>query len=72
MTALLTYSQADELTCWDTLSWDDRQANITDLWSALDPRVARARLTVVETLLAVVDIELGEMQNTVDRIGSRS
>jgi hypothetical protein len=69
MTALLVYGEADELTRWDALSWGERQANIVASWSGMAPAVARARLTVVETLLAVIDIELGEMQNTVDRIG---
>jgi hypothetical protein len=69
MTALLVYGEADELTCWDTLSWDERQANIAAAWCGLDPAVARARFTVVETLLAVIDIELAEMQTGVDRIG---
>ncbi|MEV0382464.1 hypothetical protein [Nonomuraea sp. NPDC050643] len=68
MTALLTHNRADELTYWDELRWDDRQANIAAFWSVLDPRVARARFTVVETLLAVVDIELGEMQDGIDRL----
>lgn len=69
MTALLAYGQADELTRWDALSWDDRQANIDASWSGMDPALARARFTVAETLLAVIDIELGEMQANVDRIG---
>ena len=69
MTALLVHGEADELTRWDSLSWEERQANINNYWSGLNPAVARARFTVVETLLAVVDIELAEMQANVDRIG---
>ncbi len=69
MTALLVPAEADELTRWDSLSWDERQANIAAAWSDMAPAVAQARFTVVETLLAVVDIELAEMQANVDRIG---
>ena len=69
MTALLVRAEADELTRWDALSWGERQTNIVASWSGMAPAVARARFTVVETLLAVIDIELAEMQTGVDRIG---